>query len=174
MNSIEDAITYVVGDATNPEVKGLKILAHIVNSSGGWGAGYVIPLGKRYPYAEKSYRLWAKGTTQLSFLHEQGEFALGETQFVVVEPNVMVANMCAQDGYARPERPIPVDYPSLKQCMQTVLWQAHTLKASICIPRIGCGLGGGSWGEVLDTIWDALVDNVSAFQCPDIFVYDLP
>lgn len=30
MKTIEDAITYVVGDATQPQANGLKIIAHIV------------------------------------------------------------------------------------------------------------------------------------------------
>lgn len=167
-------IEYVVGSALEPIGDGLKILTHIVNNSGGWGKGYVVPLGRRYPAAEADYRQWAKGNDQLSFLHHQGPFELGNTQFVVVEPHVMVANMCAQDGYQRPERPVPLDYPSLKSCMQSVLWQAYELQASIHMPRIGCGLGGGTWDEVLKTIWDAYVDNVSSFKCPQIFVYDLP
>ncbi|MFJ9407826.1 hypothetical protein [Streptomyces sp. NPDC101393] len=38
------AITYVQGDATAPQGKGVKVIAHVRNDLGGWGKGFVLAL----------------------------------------------------------------------------------------------------------------------------------
>lgn len=54
-------IQYIKGDATQPIGEGKKIIAHICNDKGGWGRGFVVALGGRYPLAKSSYKMWAKG-----------------------------------------------------------------------------------------------------------------
>ena len=44
---------YRTGDATLPQGRGPGVIAHICNDLGQWGKGFVLPLGKRYPDAEK-------------------------------------------------------------------------------------------------------------------------
>lgn len=169
-------IEYVTGDATNPQGDGLKIIAHIVNSSGGWGAGFVVPLGAKYPYAESSYRQWHKGVTQGSLLNEFPEFDLGSTQFITVESSVIVANMCAQDGYQSKTVPVPLSYAALCICLVDVFIQASKLNASVHMPRIGCGLGGGNWVKVLECLDAANVSAsvaVQQYNAPKVTVYDL-
>lgn len=168
-------VTYVVGDAIRSvrNLRGRNILAHIVNNSGGWGRGFVVPLGATWPVAERAYRQWHRDEITPDWdVHEAGGFALGATQLVRVTPHVMVANMCAQNGYPTAERLRAVDYDAVKECMETVLFTAQRHQASIHMPRIGCGLGGGTWVEILDCIWKARVDVGN--WLPSIFVYDLP
>jgi O-acetyl-ADP-ribose deacetylase (regulator of RNase III) len=47
-------INYVRGDATVPSVKGVKVIAHVCNDSGGWGKGFVLALSRRWPEPEKA------------------------------------------------------------------------------------------------------------------------
>ena len=35
-------IHYIKGDATQPQAKGNKVIAHICNDLGGWGKGFVL------------------------------------------------------------------------------------------------------------------------------------
>lgn len=166
----EPNITYVVGDALDPQTPGPKIIAHIVNNSGGWGRGFVVPLGKRWPASEAAYRAWS------NMKRESEKLRLGDTQLVQVEEDIMVANMCAQDGYQRPERPIPVDYPSVTLCLTHVFRYCMRSGATVHMPRIGCGLGGGVWVEILACINQALADAAYKDDAPPkipIFVYDL-
>ncbi|MEX3101111.1 MULTISPECIES: Appr-1-p processing protein [unclassified Streptomyces] len=51
-------ITYTRGDATTPSVKGVKVIAHVCNDSGGWGKGFVLSLSRRWPQPEAAYRAW--------------------------------------------------------------------------------------------------------------------
>ena len=92
---------------------------------------------------------------------------------VRVTPNLMIANMCAQDSYPSAQRPQAVSYAAVEQCMQTVLYDCMEFHAVLHMPRIGCGLGGGQWPQILESIWDAKV-QVSARPMPETIVYDLP
>lgn len=42
-----NATTYLKGDATCPQAKGVKIICHVCNDIGGWGKGFVLALSKR-------------------------------------------------------------------------------------------------------------------------------
>lgn len=156
-------INYVKGDATNPPGPGRRLIVHICNDVGGWGKGFVVPLGNRWPLAEKAYREW----------HHYGRtsgtiFQRGEVQFVCVSPatllepesDVYVANMIAQAGYRKryDDEPLQyVDYDALHRCLLRVAEYAVVNGMSVHMPRIGCGLGGGRWEEVEPIIEDTLV-----------------
>jgi O-acetyl-ADP-ribose deacetylase (regulator of RNase III) len=45
-------ISYLQGDATSPQAKGNKIIAHICNDLGRWGKGFVLAISKRWPEPE--------------------------------------------------------------------------------------------------------------------------
>ena len=53
-------IKYHIGDATKPTSEGSKFILHICNDRGGWGAGFVLALSKRWKYPELMYRQWHK------------------------------------------------------------------------------------------------------------------
>ena len=165
---------YTVGDATTPKGDEHRIIAHIVNSVGGWGAGFVLAVSAKWPDPERSYRQWYR----LRKDHLAGSFTLGNVQFVDVGRNLVVANMVAQVGYGKTGRglhrqanggPPPVRYDALEQCLRKVAAEAKNHNGSIHAPRIGCGLGGGSWDEV-EPILLRVEDE---FQVP-ITIYDLP
>lgn len=135
-------ISYVSGDATRPQGEGPKVIAHVCNDYGGWGAGFVLALSKRWPQPEADYRKWA----------EDGEdFVLGNVRYVGLwQEQIIVANMIAQHGYG--DDGPPIRYDALARCLADVA--LHCLAggggawASVHMPRIGCGLAGGLWEEV--------------------------
>jgi hypothetical protein len=152
---------YLTGDALEGPRTGPVIIAHVTNDSWGWGNGFVVPLGKKYPKAEQEYR----GTKPV----------LGITQFVAVERLVVVANMCAQQGYKSTYNPVPLDYDALEGCLRQVGTQALIHEGAtgypvnIHMPRIGAGRGGGSWPRIEGIINERLVGLDL-----DVTVYDLP
>jgi O-acetyl-ADP-ribose deacetylase (regulator of RNase III) len=166
-----NAVQYVTGDATSPQGDGRKIIAHITNNLGGWGSGFVLPLAKKYPQAELAYRRWADKRQHPSdnWLTEFPPFDLGEVQYVIVSPSVVVANMTAQDGYPSAENPHPCDLEALDLCLTDLFEFARQKRASIHMPRIGCGLGGATWDEIEECFWNAVVRSGSR---PAITVYD--
>jgi O-acetyl-ADP-ribose deacetylase (regulator of RNase III) len=149
-------ITYLIGDATQPRGDGPKIIVHVCNDIGAWGAGFVIALSRRWPQPEAAYRSLAARP-------------LGLVQFVKVSPGITVANMVAQHGIGRGrDGSIPLRYDALADCLAKVTEQALSSGASVHMPRIGCGLAGGEWSKV-ETIIES---TLCAFDVP-VFVYDL-
>jgi O-acetyl-ADP-ribose deacetylase (regulator of RNase III) len=136
--------TYIKGDATAPQTKGAKIIAHVCNDRGRWGKGFVLAVSQRWPGPEEAYRAWHRDRAD-------NDFGLGAVQFVQVEPLVWVANMVAQHGLTAGSEGPPIRYEAAEACLAKLAARARELGASVHMPRIGCGLGGGKW-EMIEPI----------------------
>lgn len=147
-------IQYVCGDATKPQgdPDKPKIIAHVCNNKGLWGAGFVLAISKRWKQPEHEFR-------------KKGKQALGVVQFVDVGERVVIANMVSQNGFAFFPGHKVVDYDHLEECLKQVDKKANLIGASVHMPRIGCGLGGGNWSVVEDIIERSMTT--------DVYVYDL-
>jgi len=142
-------IQYVVGDATLPQSQNNTIICHSCNDLGIFGAGFVIPLGNRYPIVKEQYLEWSKSSPS-------GQpFRLGEVQFVQVDPKIWVANLIGQKGVGFRSGP-PVRYEALYEGFAKVADFAIAHTADVVMPRIGCGLGGGEWKTVEKLITQTL------------------
>lgn len=149
-------LRFAEGDATQPEGDGPKIIAHVCNDAGGWGAGFVLALSRRWPEPEAEYR------------RHEGPYSLGSVRFVQVEPELWVANMVAQHGYGEDGRP-PIWYWAVQAGLNAVAGHARSLSASVHMPRIGCGLAGGRWDYIEPLVREELCD-----RGVPVTVYDLP
>jgi O-acetyl-ADP-ribose deacetylase (regulator of RNase III) len=146
-------INYVTGDATKPVGNGNKIIVHICNDIGGWGAGFVLAISRRWKQPERCYR-------------SLNGYKLGTIELVKVEEDTWVANMIAQHDVRYKGNLPPIRYPALENCLMAVAVEAKKLDASIHMPRIGCGLAGGTWAQVEQVISMTLADL-------PVTVYDL-
>ena len=153
-------ITYTKGDATRPAAAGNKIIVHICNDIGAWGKGFVMAISKRWPAPEQQYRQWYKSGAG---------FELGQVQFVKVEPDTWVANMIGQHNIRRDQQgKPPIRYEAVFSGLEWVGPFALENNASVHMPRIGCGLAGGTWDNIGPLIDVALISNGVA-----VTVYDL-
>ncbi|MEV6785455.1 macro domain-containing protein [Streptomyces sp. NPDC051098] len=153
-------ITYVRGDATAPQGKGVQLIAHVCNDLGGWGKGFVLALSRRWPEPEQAYRRWHRERAS-------NDFGLGAVQFVRVGPYLWVANMVGQRGTRTGSQGVPVRYEAIDTALAAVSVKAAELSASVHMPRIGCGLAGGRWSRVEPLITDRLTSRGTA-----VTVYD--
>jgi O-acetyl-ADP-ribose deacetylase (regulator of RNase III) len=157
MNSIH----YLKGDATSPQAKGKKIIAHICNNIGGWGKGFVLAISKRWLAPEKAYREWHRERAQ-------NDFGLGKVQFIEVDEWITVANMIGQQGIKANAKGVPpIRYEALEQCLEKLAEYAKDRPVSIHLPRIGCGLAGGKWELIEPIIEKTLLVHELA-----VYVYD--
>ena len=162
-------ITYLKGDATQSIGEGCKIIIHICNDIGMWGAGFTKSLSKHYPKAEEVYRERFSSSDKESS-------CLGMIQFVDISDEIKVINMIAQKGVRTSWNPVPIDYAALNECLYLVSsirtgeGEHFVLdnSRSIHMPKIGCGLAGGSWDIIEPMIQRHFVLN----DIP-VFVYDL-
>ena len=152
-------IKYTKGDATQLIGKGNKIIVHVCNDIGGWGKGFVMAISKRWKGPEQSYRAW---------FASKDKFGLGEVQFVQVESDIWVANLIGQcdirvDGMGNP----PIRYEAVSKGLEKVAQFAREKDASVHMPRIGCGLAGGTWDKM-----EPIVRSILTEKQVDVLVYD--
>ena len=153
-------ITYIKGDATVPQGKGIKLICHICNDLGGWGKGFVVAISKRWKEPEAEYRKWhATG--------RNGGFALGAVQFVQVDPYVWIANIIGQRGMKHGSAGPPIRYDAVAMGLEQVAAKALELGASVHMPRIGCGLAGGEWSKI-----EPIIDQHLTSAGVAVTVYD--
>ena len=149
---------YIDGDATYPErttPNRSNVIAHVCNDIGAWGRGFVMAISTRFPQARTSYLRAIREGGKLGDLYVFGREDWG---------CIVVAHMIAQKGVGRGKR--RVQYGPLRQCLGLLADYAkaqHTHPA-IHMPRIGCGLGGGSWEEIGPIVEDRL-------KGLDVYVY---
>jgi O-acetyl-ADP-ribose deacetylase (regulator of RNase III) len=141
------------------------IIAHVCNSIGAWGAGFVIPLAQHYPEARRVYKE--------AFANNDPFAQLGWTQFVN-QDKIIIANMIAQEGVGPSFCEVtgkmqpPIRYASLQQCMFAVRDNALKLmeegkKVRIAAPMFGSGLAGGDWNIIENMIkltWEKIDTTV--------------
>lgn len=154
-----EQIKYTKGDATQPIADGNKIIVHVCNDIGGWGKGFVMAISKRWPEPEKKYREWFKS---------RDNFTLGQVQFVQVEKDLWIANAIGQHKINRDEQGNPpIRYDAVLSGLDKVGSFATEINASVHMPRIGCGLAGGTW----DRIEPLIISTLTSKNIP-VTVYD--
>lgn len=152
-------VDYVTGDATEPVGDGYKVIAHICNDRGAWGAGFVKALSAKWSKPEAKYREWSRANDPFF------PFQLGYEQYVDVTPEITVCNMVAQTLGWKDGKP-PIRYDALAECLTGLGYYAELTGASVHMPRIGTGLAGGAWYEIEPLIKNCL-EGIS------VTVYDL-
>jgi O-acetyl-ADP-ribose deacetylase (regulator of RNase III) len=152
---------YRSGDATQPAGTAPRIIVHVCNDVGGWGAGFVVALSKRWPEPEAAFRRWYRERAD-------NDFALGAVQLVQVEPTLWVANLVGQHGLRRAGGKPPVRYEAIRTGLALVRDHALRLGATVHMPRIGCGLAGGRWEMI-----EPLVTEELERHGVEVTVYDL-
>ncbi|RYE90143.1 MAG: Appr-1-p processing protein [Myxococcales bacterium] len=159
-------ITHVTGDATRPAGSDPRIIVHVCNDIGRWGAGFVVALSRRWREPEAAFRRWYRDRATSGF-------ALGAVQLVAVEPTLWVANLVGQHGVARagvtPADGLPpVRYEAIRAGLARVRDEARRRGASVHMPRIGCGLAGGRWETI-----EPIIDDELGQRGVAVTVYDL-
>lgn len=155
-------INYVTGDSIYPPGEGLKVITHICNNKDRWGAGFALELSKRWSRPEAMYHHLYSGQEGVSMPR------LGDIHVVLVEVDIVVVNMVAQNGLPSKNNPKPCDLPALKNCLMTLKHRLDDakIKPSIHMPKIGTGFGGRDWTLEIEPIVDstiALKYNVTVY-----------
>ena len=154
-------IKHVRGDALNAQGDGHRIIAHIVNNkTPRWGGGFAKEVRKRFPHVQADF---VDRTTNFG-----GSLKLGNIWRTEVNATLSVVNMIAQHGYGPSSKP-RVRYRALSECLTKLADVALHHDASVHMPRIGAGQGGGDWDVVSD-----LIRSVLVCQGIPVTVYDLP
>jgi O-acetyl-ADP-ribose deacetylase (regulator of RNase III) len=158
-------IRHVTGDATRPQGEGPKVIVHVCNDVGGWGAGFVVAISRRWKAPEAAYREWQRAGNDAA----AGPFELGAVQFVEVEPALWIANLIGQRDVKPAGGEPPVRYEAIRQGLAKVAAFARANGATVHMPRIGAGLAGGDWDRISRIVEEELDAKGVA-----VTVYTLP
>jgi O-acetyl-ADP-ribose deacetylase (regulator of RNase III) len=155
-------ITEVYGDATRPRGTGMRMIVHLVNDrTPNWGGMFARALKEVYPAAQHDFREWVN--------EDRRRLHLGSVRFREVVTDLAIATMIAQHGYGRADGPL-VRYATLRDCLLEVAEAAKELNATVHMPRIGSGGGGGDWRIIRELIREVLVESgvsVTVYSPPE-------
>ncbi len=143
------SLNYKNGDCLQ-ESNERRIIAHVCNDKGGFGAGFALSVAQRYPTVKEAYRRWYQDTK----IYNITNFKLGEIQRVFVSLDLSFVNMICQVGYRSSSNSIPLDYNALELCLKK-LKAVNKGELPIWMPAIGSGLSGGDWNQI-----EVLINNV--------------
>lgn len=129
-------LKYVKGDLLAVRT---GIIGHGVNCRGAFGSGVAGQIARMYPQVRKLYLQ----------RHTTIGWQLGDVQFIdltKMDPKLIVANIASQDDYGTDK--VNVDYSGLAIGLEKVFRFAELENLPVALPKIGCGLAGGSWETV--------------------------
>ena len=119
------------------------LIAHGCNCFCNMGAGIAATIKKEFPWAYAADR-----TTPMGVKEKLGTCTSASKE------GLTIVNCYTQYDYGR--KGMNADYDAIDSCMQ---WLARNHKDKrIGLPKIGAGLAGGDWKEILGIIEDRLRD----------------
>lgn len=138
-------ITYKLGDVLACSE---EILIHGANAQGIMGSGVALAIKNAYPEAYRVYR----------DASEAGYLTLSSYTFAdVKKPNgdrLRIYNAVTQEHYGRDGKRY-VSYDAVEKVFKNI--DIHLPKeGAVAIPKIGAGLGGGAWDEIVSRIEKAM------------------
>jgi len=131
-------ITYYQGDILQ---SGLPAIMHGCNMQGVMGAGLAKQIKQKYPTAYDDY------------LNELPGKNLGDIIWTEVGENIII-HALTQINYGRSRKRF-VSYEAIGRAMNKTLDRMNTMFGQdfiLAMPKIGCGLGNGTWSAVLNVI----------------------
>ncbi len=132
----------------------------INDTANSWGAGFAKAVQKKWPFVLEEFKFWKT--------HRKSEFALDNSLNAKIESDLWATLMVCQHGYGKSKNP-RIRYSALEKCLVKLAEKAIKEKASIHMPRIGCGEAGGSWWIVSE-----MIENILCRRDIKVTVYDLP
>lgn len=144
-------IRYKKGDILQALEDGeIDAFAHGVNCRGGFGKGIAGQIKEKYPEVREQYlRHFEKGKIKLGFTHP---IKLREKRHGVI------FNCATQDRYGYGGQKY-CSYDAIEECLTKVKDTLVNTNLKLGLPKIGCGLAGGSWHIVKAIIEDVFQDS---------------
>lgn len=150
-------ISYIHGDLfTTPD----QVIVHGCNAAGVMGSGVARIVKEKYPKAYKDYYMFC--TKGLSM-----EEVMGHNVFSKQPDGKFIVNSITQPSYGRGLGIRFCSYDAIDDCMKRLVMECEDRGiVSISMPKIGAGLGGGSWDvieKIIETHFNGSGINVNVY-----------
>jgi len=127
-----------------------KHILHGVNCQGVAGAGVALLLRQMHP------KMFIEYTAHCALFKDKKEELLGTIQVVDCDKKVII-NGFTQLNYGASRQ--QVDYDALRKVFKAVnKYAKENSITEIVMPKIGSGLGGGDWNEIVKIIEEESID----------------
>lgn len=123
-------------------------LIHGCNAQGVMGSGVARIVKEKWPHVFEEYHNWHEAGVQISSTMELGKF-----QAVEAEKGLVVLNAITQDLFGTYQR--QVDYDAVARIFESLVRYLPD-GATLYMPMIGAGLGGGNWNIIKTIIQETL------------------
>lgn len=150
--TVESNLKEVKGDALQPHGLGKKIIAHVVNDkTPNWGGhGFAAAVKNAHPQVQHDFREW---------ISENRDFLrLSNSRLFSSTSELMFFSMIVQRGYGDSPKQ-RLRYWALSECLNTLKEIALRSGASVHMPMIGTGYGGGAWPLIREIVRETLVSK---------------
>lgn len=133
-----------------------SFIVHGCNAQGVMGSGVAKAIRDKYPAAYEDYKSAIAN-------HPYGEKLLGKVYACVMSDDKVILNAITQEFYGKDGKKY-VSYDAIDEAMGRV---AKFTKKPISMPKIGAGLGGGSW-RIIEAIIEARLPEhvVTVWELP--------
>jgi O-acetyl-ADP-ribose deacetylase (regulator of RNase III) len=135
------------------------VIVHGCNAQGVMGSGVAKVLRAKYPDMYTKYNIDIFGAMEL-----------GEVSWFRVSNELKIASAITQESYGSDGRRY-VSYDAIDTAFQEIFYAAQWNNVTVALPKIGAGLGGGSW-EVISAIILNAADK-QKYPKENITVYEL-
>lgn len=141
-----------------------NIMMHGCNTLGVMGAGIALAVSQRNPNVLKAYQDHCER-------HSEERHLLMGTNFITRSDNneYFIINSFTQNNLRSFQDSVPFCKKSYSIALEALIHWGHSMfdrPPKIAMPKIGCGLGGGNWKEVLlETWYSARLYNARIVVC---------
>jgi hypothetical protein len=153
-------IEFIRGDATAAPVAGNRIIVHICNDGGIWEGG---ALSECWPFPELCYRHYAA-----TFTKDDLDMDMGAVQLVLVEKDLIVANLIAQSRHKNQNGVMPIQFQAIRAGLMKVAKVAEDWNASVHMTRFGSGFANGNFLDV-----ERIITSVLSTRDIPVTVYEV-
>lgn len=142
------SVDYIEGNLLNADT---QYICHQVNCQGKMNSGVAKSIREKWPIVYSSYKNYCDYYNSWC----DTKYMLGDCQFIDVEPNKIVINMFAQDGYGYDGRRY-TSYDAFWACLGEIT-KTVPEGSTIAFPdHIGCCRGGANWCVIRTMIEEVL------------------
>ncbi len=133
------------------------IIPHGVNCQGKMASGVAKAIKEKWPVVLEDFTKKPTGKGMLGFVST-----------IWVEDKIIVMNCYTQEFYGRDGKKY-ADIDIVRQCLGDVFATANQLSKKVCMPKIGCGLGGLDWITEVKPIITELCEQYDV----NVYVYEI-
>lgn len=135
------------------------IIPHGVNCQGKMASGVAKAIKDKWPVVFEDFVKKPVG---------KGMLGTVSTVWVDDDEGIIVINCYTQEFYGRDGKRY-ADLVAVGQCLKHVFITADKLTKKVCMPKIGCGLGGLDW----ETEVKPIVEDLSTLFEVNVYVYEI-